>query len=52
MGSMTMNYTIKDDAAFAKLSVGSIIDATVFVQGDDFWVGEVRTGGAAAATGK
>lgn len=52
MGAMTMNYPVKDASEFAKLTAGATIDATVFVQGDDFWVGEVRTAGAAAATGK
>jgi Cu/Ag efflux protein CusF len=42
MGAMTMNYTIKDDAGLAKLAAGDAFDATVFVQGDDFWVGEIK----------
>ena len=42
MGAMTMNYPIKDDAALPTLTSGSTIDATVFVQGDDFWVGEIK----------
>src|SRR5215831_8644198 len=42
MGAMTMNYTVKDDAGFAKLTVGSNIDATVFVDGDNFWVGDIK----------
>jgi Cu/Ag efflux protein CusF len=42
MGAMTMNYTIKDDADLAKLTPGTTFDATVFVNGDDFWVGEVK----------
>jgi Cu/Ag efflux protein CusF len=42
MGAMTMNYAIKDDADFAKLTPGITFDATVFVNGDDFWVGEVK----------
>ena len=48
MGAMTMNYPVKDAADFAKLTVGANIDATVFVQGDDFWVGDVKSPGAAA----
>ncbi len=52
MGAMTMNYEVKDAGEFAKLTAGSNIDATVFVQGDDFWVGEIRMGGAVAGTGK
>jgi len=42
MGAMTMNYTIKDDAGLAKLAPGTVFDATVFVQGDDFWVGDIK----------
>jgi len=42
MGAMTMNYTIKDDAEFGKLTAGATFDATVFVNGDDFWVGEIK----------
>ena len=42
MGAMAMNYTIKDDAGLAKLTVGSTIDATVFVDGDNFWVGDIK----------
>ena len=42
MGPMTMNYTIKDAADLAKLTPGVSFDATVFVNGDDFWVGEVN----------
>jgi Cu/Ag efflux protein CusF len=42
MGAMTMNYPVKDDAEFAKLTAGATIDATVFVDGDNFWVGEVK----------
>lgn len=42
MGPMTMNYTIKDDAGLATLTAGSTFDGTVFVQGDDFWLGEIK----------
>jgi len=44
MGAMTMNYPIKDDTELAKVSAGQTIDATVFVNGDDFWVGEIKPG--------
>jgi Cu/Ag efflux protein CusF len=41
--AMTMNYFVKDDAEFAKLSAGQTIDATVFVHGDDDpWIGEIK----------
>jgi Cu/Ag efflux protein CusF len=42
MGAMTMNYTIKDDAGLAKLKPGMTFDATVYVQGDDFWVADIK----------
>ncbi len=42
MGAMTMNYTVKDDADRAKLTVGTTFDATVVVNGDDFWVADVN----------
>lgn len=38
MGAMTMNYPVKDEADLAKLTPGTTFDATVFVNGDDFWV--------------
>lgn len=43
MGAMTMDYTIKDDAGLATLTAGSTIDATVFVDGDSVWVGNIKT---------
>ncbi len=52
MGAMTMNYSIKDPAEFAKVTAGETIDATVFVDGDNFWVGEITPGAATAATGR
>ena len=42
MGAMTMSYPVKDPAEFSKLTAGSTIDATVFVDGDNFWVGDVK----------
>lgn len=42
MGAMTMNYPVKDEADLAKLTPGTTFDATVFVNGDDFWVGDVK----------
>ena len=41
--AMTMNYLVKDDAEFAKLSAGETIDVTVFVKSDDdYWIGEIK----------
>jgi protein SCO1/2 len=42
MGAMTMGYPVKDPAEFAKLSVGEPITATVYVSGDDMWVGNIQ----------
>ena len=42
MHAMTMEYGFRDKLEFAKLHNGDKIDATVFVQGDDYWVGEIK----------
>jgi Cu/Ag efflux protein CusF len=42
MGPMTMDFPVKDPADLAKLKEGAPVNATVFVQGFDYWVGEVR----------
>jgi Cu/Ag efflux protein CusF len=42
MGAMTMGYSVKDAAEFAKLSVGEPITATVYVNGDEMWVGNIQ----------
>ncbi|MEO5923219.1 MAG: copper-binding protein [Bryobacteraceae bacterium] len=42
MGAMTMDFPVKDPADFAKLSTGKPVSATVFVQGINYWVGEVK----------
>jgi Cu/Ag efflux protein CusF len=47
MDAMTMEYTIKPDAEFAKLHVGDRIQATVVVQDPTYWVTDVKvTAGA------
>ena len=43
MGAMTMDFPVKDAKDFAALHEGDKIDATVFVQGLDYWVGDVHT---------
>lgn len=40
MEAMTMEYPVKD--GFDTLHVGDHIAATVFVQGLDYWLGDVR----------
>ncbi len=42
MGAMTMDFPVKDAADFAKLAPGKAVEGTVFVQGLDYWVGEVK----------
>ena len=42
MGAMTMDFPVKDPADLAKLKEGAPVNATVFVQGLDYWVGEVK----------
>ena len=42
MGAMTMGYPVKDAAEFSKLSVGESITATVYQNGDDFWIGNIQ----------
>jgi protein SCO1/2 len=46
MEAMTMDYPVKDQADLAKLATGQAITATVFVQGQDFWIGEINATGA------
>lgn len=48
MGAMTMGYPVKDPAEFGKLSVGEPITATVYVSGDDMWVGNIQKDSANA----
>ena len=42
MDAMTMDYKVRDRAEFEKLHEHEQIIATVFVQGDDYWIGEIR----------
>lgn len=52
MEAMTMEYPVKDQADFDKLRAGEKIDATVFVQGDSYWVGEIHEDAAPAPASK
>jgi Cu/Ag efflux protein CusF len=47
MGAMTMEYPIKNEADWKKLSVGAHIDAAVFVTDASYYVGDVRVTGTA-----
>jgi Cu/Ag efflux protein CusF len=42
MGAMTMGYPVKDPAEFSKIAVGDQITATVYVSGDDMYVGNFQ----------
>ncbi len=42
MSAMTMGYPVKDPAEFAKLKVGEQITATVYQNGDEFWLGNFQ----------
>ena len=48
MGAMTMGYPVKDAAEFSKLAVGEPITATVYQNGDDFWIGNIQKAAGAA----
>ena len=37
-----MTFPVKDPKDFSSLQVGHCIDATVLVQGDNFWIGDVK----------
>ena len=52
MEAMTMEYPIKDKTEFDKLRTGVKINATVFVQGNSYWVGEIREDAAPVPTSK
>jgi Cu/Ag efflux protein CusF len=42
MEAMTMEFPVKDQAEFDKLHTGEKITATVFVQGNSYWVGGIQ----------
>jgi hypothetical protein len=42
MEAMTMDYPVKDKKEFGALQEKEHITATVFVQGLNFWIGEIR----------
>lgn len=42
MDAMTMEYPVKPDAEWAKLHAGDRIEATVVVQGDKYYVTDVK----------
>ena len=47
MDAMSMEYPVKDSQGFSTLHPNDCIDATVFVQGSEYWVGDVKHADAA-----
>jgi len=43
MSAMTMGYPVKDQAELGKISVGEKITATVYQNGDEFWIGNIQS---------
>jgi len=50
MEAMTMEYPVKDKAEFDKLHTGDKINATVYVQGNSYWVGGIQEDTAPATS--
>jgi cytochrome c biogenesis protein CcmG/thiol:disulfide interchange protein DsbE len=42
MSAMTMEYPVRDRQEFSRLREGEKISARVFVQGDNYWIGQIR----------
>ena len=52
MEAMTMEFPVKDQSEFDKLRPGEKINATVFVEGNRYWVGEIQEDAAPAPASK
>jgi Cu/Ag efflux protein CusF len=52
MEAMTMEFPVKEQSAFDKLREGEKINATVFVQGNSYWVGEIQEDAGPASASK
>lgn len=46
MEAMTMEYPVKDAQDFSALHPNDCIDATLYVQGNEFWVAQVKPASA------
>jgi Cu/Ag efflux protein CusF len=42
MEAMTMEYPVKEQPEFDKLHVGDKVDATVYVQGNSYWIAGIQ----------
>ena len=49
MGAMTMGYPVKDAAEFSKVKVGDQITATVYVNSEDMYLGNIQKAAPEAA---
>ena len=52
MEAMTMEFPVKEQSEFDKLRAGEKINATVTVQGTNYWIGEIQQETAPAPTSK
>jgi len=52
MEAMTMEFPVKDQPEFDKLRPGEKINATVFVQGNNYWVAGIQEDAAPAPASK
>jgi Cu/Ag efflux protein CusF len=52
MEAMTMEFPVKDQPEFDKLRAGEKINATVFVQGNNYWVADIHEDAAPAPASK
>jgi len=50
MEAMTMEYPVKEQPEFDKLRIGEKISATVYVQGNSYWVGGIQEDTAPATS--
>jgi Cu/Ag efflux protein CusF len=48
MEAMTMEYPVKEQPEFDKLHIGEKISATVYVQGNSYWLGQIQEDAAPA----
>jgi Cu/Ag efflux protein CusF len=52
MEAMTMEFPVKEQPEFDKLRAGEKINATVFVQGNSYWVADIQEDAAPAPASK
>ena len=52
MEAMTMEFPVKESSEFDKLRTGENINATVFVQGNSYWVAEIQEDSGATPASK